>query len=50
MKVALIKTQRDRYERVSSKLLNSDDIKILNVVVDQQKNHRAYSFVSNIVL
>jgi hypothetical protein len=35
MKVVLIKTQRDRYEEISSKFLNNDDIKILNVVVDQ---------------
>jgi hypothetical protein len=50
MKVALIKIQRDRYEKISLKLLNNDDVKILNVVVNQQKNHRAHFFVSNVVL
>jgi hypothetical protein len=50
MKVALIKIQRDRYEEISLKLLSSDDIKILNVVVNQEKNHRAHSFVLNVVL
>ncbi len=50
MKVALNEAQRDRYEEISSKFLNSDDIKVLNIVVNQQRNHRAHSFISNVVL
>jgi hypothetical protein len=50
MKIALTEVQRDRYEEVSLRFLNNDDIKILNVVVNQQKNHRAHSFILNVVL
>jgi hypothetical protein len=46
MKIALIKIQRNRYEKISLKLLNSDDIKILNVVVNQHKNHREVNIFS----
>jgi hypothetical protein len=45
-----MKIQRNRYEWISSKFLNNDDIKILNVDLDQQKNHRAHFLVSNVVL
>jgi hypothetical protein len=50
MKIALIEAQRDRYEEVSSKLLYNDDVEVLSVVVDQQKDYRAHFLISNIIL
>jgi hypothetical protein len=50
MKIVLTEIQRDRYEKISSEFLNNDDIKILNIIVNQQKNHRAHFFISNVVL
>jgi hypothetical protein len=50
MKIALIEAQRDEYEEVLSELLYNDDVEILSVVVDQQKNHHAHFLISNVIL
>jgi hypothetical protein len=50
VKIAVTEAQRDRYEEISSKLLYNNDVEILNVVIDQQKNYRAHSFILNVIL
>ncbi len=50
MKIILIIAQWDRCERISSKFLYCNDIIILNVFINEQRNHRTYSFIANIIL
>ncbi len=50
MKIILITAQWDRCEKISSKLLYCNDIIILNIFINEQRDHCAYSFIANIIL
>jgi hypothetical protein len=50
MKIILIIAQWNRCEEISSKFLYYNDIIILNIFVNEQRNHCAYFLIANIIL
>jgi hypothetical protein len=50
MKIILIIVQWNRCEKISLKLLYCDDIIILNIFINAQRDYRMYFFIANIIL